>query len=105
MRRVRLKIDISGTLGDEAWGSLRPFAEVKSAHFGPGQGSSGPCRHAPSEQHSPGEWWGAVITVEANFLADYALPHYLEQARVLDAFIEDVFIEDACIENGGDHAP
>ncbi len=88
MRTIRMRIDISGTIGAEAWSQLHPFSEIQSARFGPEEGSSGPCRHAPGDPHLPGEWWGAVVSVEQNFLAEYALPHYLEQTRVMDAYIE-----------------
>lgn len=43
--------------------------------------------HEPGETHPAGEWRGAVVTLES-FLAEYALPHYLEQARVIDAYID-----------------
>ena len=88
MRRVRLQIDISGTLGDEAWRELHHFAEIHGGVFGPQEGSSGPCDHAPHEPHRDGEWCGAVVFVE-DFLAEYALPQYLEQPRVMDAYIEE----------------
>ena len=88
MRNIRLKIDITGTIGDEAWSSLKPFSDEQSVLFGPEQGSGGPCHHPAVEPHRSGEWWGAIVTVEDNFLAEYALPHYLEQPRVLDAFID-----------------
>ena len=88
MRRVRLKIDIGGTIGNEAWNALKPFAEEEAAAFGPQHGSSGPCQHSPDQPHLNGEWWGATVTVSSNFLAEYALPHYLEQPRVIDGYIE-----------------
>ena len=34
MATVRLKIDISGTVGDEAWRNLKQFDQVESAAFG-----------------------------------------------------------------------
>ncbi len=46
MTIVKLKIDVSGTVGDEAWRNLRQFDEIQSAAFGPKYGSSGPCKHA-----------------------------------------------------------
>ena len=87
MRKLRLQIDISGTIGDAAWNGLRHFSEVQSSHYGPEEGSSGPCRHEPGEPHPAGEWRGAVVILEG-FLAEYALPHYLKQPRVLDAYID-----------------
>ena len=89
MRKLRLQIDMSGTVGEAAWRSLNHFPDVRSNRFGPEEGSSGPCRHDPQEPHREGEWCGAVLILD-DFLAEYALPHYLKQARVLDAFIEPV---------------
>ena len=85
MSVVRLKIDISGTRRDEAWRGLRHFEEIQSAAFGPQFGSSGPCRHAQDMPHAKGEWRGAEIRLQTPLLAQYAVSHYLEQERVLDA--------------------
>jgi len=85
MTIVRLKIDVSGTVGDEAWRGLRQFDEIQSAAFGPKFGSSGVCRHAANLPHGKGEWIGAEIKLETPLLAQYAVSHYLEQERVLDA--------------------
>lgn len=82
---VKLKIDVSGTRGDEAWKNLKQFDQIQSAAFGPQFGSSGPCKHAPSEPHKKGEWIGAEIRLQTPLLAQYAVSHYLEQDRVLDA--------------------
>ena len=90
MRRVRLQIDISGTLGDTAWKDLRHFPEILGGAFGPEEGSSGPCEHSSHEPHRGGEWCGAVIEVENHLLAEYAVAHYLEQPRVIDARIEEI---------------
>lgn len=88
MPNVRLKIDIGGTVGDEAWRKLRQFDEIQSVAFGPEYGSSGECKHAPTAPHAKGEWRGALIRVRDPLLAQYALSHYLEQERVLDADVE-----------------
>jgi len=88
MRNVCLKIDIGGTLGDEAWQKIRQFDEIQSAAFGPEFGTSGECKHAPAAPHARGEWRGALITVRDPLLAQYAVSHYLEQERVLDADVE-----------------
>lgn len=85
---VRLKIDIAGTVGDEAWRRLRHFEEIQSASFGPQHGSSGECQHAPQAPHARGEWRGARIRLQTPLLAQYAVPHYLEQERVIDADVE-----------------
>jgi hypothetical protein len=88
MPNVRLKIDIGGTVGDEAWKKLRQFDEIQSADFGPQYGSSGECKHPPDAPHAKGEWRGALIKVRDPLLAQYAVAHYLEQGRVLDADVE-----------------
>ena len=85
MAIVRLKIDVSGTRGDEAWKNLQQFDQIQSAVFGPQFGTNGPCEHVPSEPHSKGEWIGAEIRLQTPLLAQYAVSHYLDQDRVLDA--------------------
>ncbi len=90
MAVVRLKIDVSGTVGDEAWRSLRQFDEIQSAAFGPRFGSGGECRHSLSTPHAKGEWIGAEIRLQTPLLAQYAVSHYLEQERVLDADVLDL---------------
>jgi len=85
MAIVRLKIDVSGTVGDEAWRNLHQYDEIQSASFGPQFGSSGECKHAESAPHPKGEWIGAEIKLQTPLLAQYAVSHYLEQDRVLDA--------------------
>jgi len=88
MPDIRLKIDISGTVGDEAWQKIRQFDEIQSAAFGPEYGTSGECKHAPTAPHAQGEWRGALIKVRDPLLAQYAMSHYLEQGQVLDADVE-----------------
>jgi hypothetical protein len=85
MSTVRLKIDVSGTTGDEAWRGIKQFDQIKSAAFGPQYGSGGNCKHAPDAPHNKGEWIGAEIRLQTPLLAQYAVSHYLEQERVLDA--------------------
>jgi hypothetical protein len=89
VKRIRLRIDLSGTLGNEAWDRLPHFGEVSGGWFSPEEGSSGPCRHAAEEPHAPGEWCAAVIELENHLLAEYALAHYLEQPQVLDAYLDE----------------
>jgi hypothetical protein len=89
MPAVKLKIDVSGTVGDEAWRGLSAFDQMLSAHFGPEFGAGGPCRHAANAPHARGEWVGAKVVVANSLLAQYAVSHYLEQERVLDADIEE----------------
>ena len=85
MSTVRLRIDVSGTIGNEAWKNLRQFDPIQKAAFGPQFGSSGSCAHPANAPHPKGEWIGAEITVQTPLLAQYAVAHYLEQERVLDA--------------------
>jgi hypothetical protein len=85
MSIVRLKIDVSGTVGDEAWRGIQQFDQIQSATFGPKFGASGPCPHPANAPHAKGEWVGAEIRLQTPLLAQYAVSHYLEQDRVLDA--------------------
>jgi len=84
MSTVRLKIDVSGTVGDEAWRQIRQFDQIQGADFGPQFGSGGRCNH-PLNALVKGEWIGAEIRLQTPLLAQYAVSHYLEQDRVLDA--------------------
>jgi hypothetical protein len=85
MAIVRLKIDVSGTVGDEAWRELKQFDQIQSADFGPQFGSGGRCNHPLNGPHGKSEWIGAEIRLQTPLLAQYAVSHYLEQDRVLDA--------------------
>ena len=91
MTRIRLKIDIGGTVGSAAWEGLKQFPEAAGGWFSAEEGCGGPCEHDPNEPHLPGEWWGAVIELENHLLAEYALAHYLEQPRVLDAYLDEMY--------------
>ena len=88
MASVRLKIDISGTVGDEAWSRIQQYEEIQGASFGPQYGTSGECKHAAGSPHPRGEWRGAVIRLQTPLLAQYAVSHYLQQPGVLDADVE-----------------
>jgi hypothetical protein len=98
MSIVRLKIDVSGTVGDEAWREIHQFDQIQSAHFGPQFGSGGlpaspvataasavPASEARRTPYPKGAWIGAEIKLQTPLLAQYAVSHYLEQERVLDA--------------------
>jgi hypothetical protein len=86
--RIRLEIDISNTLGTDAWDNLRHYEEVSGGRFGPDEGTGGACRHSPEEPHRSGEWFGAIVLLQNHLLAEYAVAHYLEQPRVNDAYID-----------------
>jgi len=85
MSLIRLKIDVAGTVGDQAWRELKQFDQIQSAVFGPKFGCGGPCHHPPDAPHRNGEWIGAEIRLQTPLLAQYAVSHYLEQERVSDA--------------------
>jgi hypothetical protein len=89
MATVKLRIDVSGTVGDQAWTNLQQFDPIQKAAFGPQLGSSGHCKHPLGTPHEKGEWIGAEITLQTPLLAQYAVSHYLEQERVLDADVVD----------------
>ncbi len=92
---VKLKIDVSGTVADEAWREINQFDQIQSAAFGPQFGSGGlsttpaastaPPSEAKQTPYPKGAWIGAEIKVLTPLLAQYAVSHYLEQERVLDA--------------------
>ncbi|MGZ4823782.1 MAG: hypothetical protein ACXVZT_04125 [Terriglobales bacterium] len=86
---VKLKIDVGGTIGHEAWFGIHQFPESQGAFFGPEFGSSGECKHPANIPHPKGEWIGAEVMVATSLLAQYAMSHYLEQDRVLDVDIEE----------------
>jgi hypothetical protein len=85
MALIRLRIDVSGTVGNEAWRNLKHFDEIQSASFGRQFGAGGECQHPANALHPKGEWVGAEIRLQTPLLAQYAVSHYLEQDRVLDA--------------------
>jgi hypothetical protein len=95
MAIVKLKIDVSGTVGNAAWRDIKQFDQIQSANFGPQFGSGGlstnpaaaaaPASEARQNSYPKGAWIGAEIRVQTPLLAQYAVSHYLEQDRVLDA--------------------
>jgi hypothetical protein len=89
MSVLKLKIDVSDTVGDAAWREIKQFDQIQSADFGPQFGSGGRCNHPADAPHAKGEWIGAEIRLQTPLLAQYAMSHYLEQERVLDADVED----------------
>lgn len=80
---VKLKIDISGTVGDDVWRSLKQFELIERSSFNVDLGRA--CNHPVDAPHAKGEWGSADIQVETPLLAQYAVSHYLEGERVLDA--------------------
>ncbi|HVI08552.1 MAG TPA: hypothetical protein VND65_09695 [Candidatus Binatia bacterium] len=89
MATLRLKIDVSGTKGDEAWREINQFDQIQSASFGPQFGSGGVRPGSPDAPYPKGAWVGAEIKLQTPLLAQYAMSHYLEQERVLDADVVD----------------
>jgi len=90
MSAIRLKIDVGGTNGDEAWRAIKQFDQLQSAKFGPEFGcGGGACHHGNTAAHPKGEWIGAEIRLQTPLLAQYAVSHYLEQPRVLDADVTE----------------
>ncbi len=89
MPTVKLKIDVSGTTGNEAWREINQFDQIQSANFGPQFGSGGLGNSAQKTPYPQGAWIGAEIKLQTPLLAQYAVSHYLEQDRVLDADVVD----------------
>jgi hypothetical protein len=88
MAIVKLKIDVSGTTGDEAWREIKQFDQIQSSNFGPQFGGGGFDKNAAAP-YPKGAWIGAEIKLQTPLLAQYAVSHYLEQDRVLDADVVD----------------
>jgi hypothetical protein len=83
MKLVRVKVAIGGTLGLQAWRALRHFEELEPRQevfrlF---------CGHGEDELHAAGEWGEATLTYE-DFIAEYAVAHYLQQPGVIDADVD-----------------
>jgi hypothetical protein len=83
MKLVRVKLDIGGTFGDEAWAKIRRFEEVEPRSevfrlF---------CGHDKTQMHTPGEWGEVTLRFE-DFIAEYAVAFYLKQKGVIDADVE-----------------
>jgi hypothetical protein len=90
MSIVRLKIDVAGTTGDEAWREINQFDQIQSANFGAQFGSGGlSASPVATKPYPKGAWIGAEIKLQTPLLAQYAVSHYLEQDRVLDADVVD----------------
>jgi hypothetical protein len=89
MSTLRLKIDVSGTTGDQAWREIKQFDQIQSTNFGTQFGSGGLNPSAPCAIYPKGAWIGAEIKLQTPLLAQYAMSHYLEQDRVLDADVID----------------
>jgi hypothetical protein len=85
MAIIRLKIDVGGTVGDNAWRAIKQFDQIQSAAYGPQFGHGGAPKQPAGASYGKGEWIGAEIRVQTPLLAQYAIAHYLEQPRVLDA--------------------
>ena len=83
MKLVRVKVDIGGTRGVEAWTAMRRFEEVEPRE----EIFRAFCCHENDELHGPGEWGEATLEFE-DFIAEYAVAHYLKQPRVIDADVE-----------------
>lgn len=88
MAKVRLKIDVGGTVGDAAWRAIRHFDPIQEASFGPEHGAGKGYVAGSTAPQPAGAWCGALVTVQTSLVAQYAMSHYLEQPRVLDADVE-----------------
>lgn len=88
MANVRLKIDVGGATSEEAWRAIRQFDPIREASFGPQYGSGHGYADGSRQPQPKGAWCGAMITLQTPLLAQYAVAHYLEQPRVLDADVE-----------------
>jgi hypothetical protein len=68
MSIVRLKIDVSGTTGDEAWREINQFDQIQSANFGLQFGSGGLSTSPVATKPYPkGAWIGAESSSRRRF--------------------------------------
>ena len=88
MPSVRLQIDVSGTRGEEVWRKLRHFELAESSCVDSQPEAIHAFNHSTGAVHSDGECIIGAIQVETALLAQYAVAHYLEQDRVLDADVD-----------------
>ena len=88
---VRLQIDVSGTRGEEVWRNLRHFDLGEVASMESNRESGETCKHPADAVHPEGEFFSTTIQVETMLLAQYAVAHYLEQNRVLDADVNSEY--------------
>src|SRR5215469_10781300 len=88
MSTVKLKIDVSGTVGDSVWRNLRHFDQEKSASFEYHSANGGACKHSAHPPHGKKGIYVCKDTVEAPSLGQKGVAHYLEQERVVDADVE-----------------
>ncbi len=85
MKLVRVKVDVAGTSGEQAWIEMRRFEEVEPR----GEVFRLFCGHGAGDVHGAGEWGEATLEFE-DFIAEYAVAHYTRQERVVDVEVEMV---------------
>ncbi|MBI3804383.1 MAG: hypothetical protein HY282_11550 [Nitrospirae bacterium] len=86
MKKLWLELDISGTLGDDAWIDIeQPKGFVEGAVV---NDPSQPCSHSIDQPHAEGEWREVRVSVE-DLHAEDAMRFYKEKERILSVEVED----------------
>ncbi len=86
MKKIYLELDVSGTLGDDAWNEIEQPKGFISADF---QGTGDvACDHTAKKKHSEGEWREVLVRVEAPCFEE-AVDYYKKNDRILAVETED----------------
>lgn len=86
MKKLWLELDVSGTLGDDAWVDLeQPKGFIEGGVINDKTLS---CDHSIEQPHSEGEWREVWVQVEDLHFED-AVRFYKEKERVLAVETED----------------
>ena len=84
LKKLWLELDISGTLGDDAWVDMeQPKGFIEAGIVNEAAG----CNHPIDQPHSDGEWREVWIQIE-DLHAEDAIRFYKEKERVLSVETE-----------------
>jgi len=85
MALVKLKIDVSGTVGDEAWRKLRQLTKSKAPILVPNSAAADAAITRSTHRTEKANGSAPKSGCRRHFLRNTPVSHYLEQDRVLDA--------------------
>ncbi len=86
MKKIYLELDVSGTLGNEAWSKIeqpKGFIAADCQKTG-----DVPCTHTVKEPHTTGEWREVSVQIE-DACVDDAVLFYKKDERILAVETED----------------
>jgi hypothetical protein len=87
LKKLWLELDISGTLGDDAWVDLEQPKGFIDGGITKESSQSG-CDHPVDQPHSEGEWREVWVQIEDLHVED-GVRFYKEKERVLSVETED----------------